>query len=205
MKEKNDFSEILEKEEINYQGVSPRHQGKWYVLDKLIKQSRHCIVYSAFCCFNWNIWKQTDFCQGSWGLYKMHLLASCDKGTWVSLATSRNWGYTLYLCQLVRLILRLLLASSWLAILFFFSWAFRLQLIFVSLKEFHNSTCISQLLKLRTFYDAEQNPTIFGKFFSIRYFNSVYLAYAASQNWCEQMQWQWRTMPIFLGKKILKS
>ena len=88
---------------------------------------------------------------------------------------------------------------------FFFSWAFRLRLIFVSLKEFHNSTCISQLLKLRTFYDAEQNLTSFGKFFSIRYFISVYLAYAASQNWCEQMQWQWRTMPIFPGKKILKS
>ena len=88
---------------------------------------------------------------------------------------------------------------------FFFSWAFRLQLIFVSLKEFHNSTCISQFLKLRTFYDAKQNLTISGKFFSIRYFNSVYLAYAASQNWCEQMQWQWRTMPIFPGKKILKS
>ena len=41
---------------------------------------------------------------------------------------------------------------------------------------------LSQLLKLRTVDDAEQNLTIFGKFFSIRYFNSVYLAYAASQN-----------------------
>ena len=138
------------------------------------------------------------------GLYKMHLQASCDKVTWVSLATSRNWGHTLYLCQLVRLILRLLLASSWLAILFFFSWAFLLRLIFLSLKEFHLGL-LSQLLKLRTVDDAKQNLTIFGKFFSIRYYNSVYLAYAASQNWCEQMQWQWRTMQIFQGKKMLKS
>ena len=63
----------------------------------------------------------------------------------------------------------------------------------------------SQFLKLRTVDDAEQNLTIFGKFFSIRYFNSVHLAYAASQNWCEQMQWQWRTKPIFLGKKNTKK
>lgn len=64
---------------------------------------------------------------------------------------------------------------------------------------------LSQFLKLRTVDDAEQNLTIFGKLFSIRYFNSVHLSYAASQNWCEQMQWQWSTMPIFLGKKNTKK
>ena len=41
---------------------------------------------------------------------------------------------------------------------------------------------LSQFLKLRTVDDAEQNLTIFGKLFSIRYFNSVHLSYAASQN-----------------------
>ena len=64
---------------------------------------------------------------------------------------------------------------------------------------------LSQLLQLLTVDDAVQNLVIFGKIFSICYFNSVYLAYTAPQKWCEQMQWQWRTMPIFLGKKILKS
>lgn len=40
---------------------------------------------------------------------------------------------------------------------------------------------LSQLLKLRAVDDAEQNLTIFGNIFSIRYFNSVYLAYTAPQ------------------------
>ena len=116
------------------------HQGKWYVLDKFIKQSRHCILYSAFCCFNWNIWKQTDFCQGSWliqnaltGILRqsnMSVIGQLQKlrphSVLVSVSPTDLASFTSFV----------------LACPFFFPWAFLLRLIFVSLKEFHNSTCI---------------------------------------------------------------
>lgn len=112
------------------------HQGKLYELDKFIKQSGHFIVYSAFCCFNWNIWKQTYCCQGSW------LVRNALTG----IERQRNIGHL----QKLRLHSVLVSVSPTdiasftsfvLACNFFFFLAFLLRFIFVSLKEFY-STCI---------------------------------------------------------------
>ena len=115
------------------------HQGKWYVLDKFIIQSGHCIVNSAFVCFNWTIWKQTDCCQGSW------LVQNALTG----IVRQRNMNVIAHL-QKLRLHSVLVSVSPTdiasftsfvLACNSFFFLAFLLRFIFVSLKEF-DSTCI---------------------------------------------------------------